>query len=37
MKQRKRKLSLVLGFAMLVSLISPSAYAGSAENESGGR
>ena len=35
MKQRK-KISLVLGLAMLVSLISPSAYALPAENKSVG-
>ena len=36
MKQRKRSISLILGFTMLVSLISPAAYAVPAENEAGG-
>ena len=36
MKRRDRRISLVLGLTMLVSLISPAAYAVPSENEAGG-
>ena len=36
MKRRDRRISLILGLTMLVSLISPAAYAVPAENEAGG-
>ena len=36
MKQGNRRISLILGLTMLVSLISPAVYAVPAENEAGG-
>ena len=36
MKQRNRRISLILGLTMLVSLISPAVYAVPAEMKRGG-